>query len=195
MIPGKKYKPEDFVEIGWRYKWLILLPFVVAAAGTVAYTARLPNLYRSETTILVEPPRVQVGIGAVQSTDLQSRLQSITQQVMSRARLERLILDLDLYPDERRDGIMEDVVEQMRSDIITISARVDAIRVGYISRDPRKAQQVAERLGSMFVEENIRSREMQTEGTDQFLESQLEETRRRLELLGSRAPRDLAWLR
>jgi uncharacterized protein involved in exopolysaccharide biosynthesis len=39
---------------------------------------------------------------------------------------------------------------------------------------------VAERLASLFIEENLRDREVLAEGTNQFLEAQLEEARRRL---------------
>jgi uncharacterized protein involved in exopolysaccharide biosynthesis len=39
---------------------------------------------------------------------------------------------------------------------------------------------VTERLASLFIEENLRDREVLAEGTNQFLEAQLEEARRRL---------------
>ena len=39
---------------------------------------------------------------------------------------------------------------------------------------------VSERLASLFIEENLRDREVLAEGTNQFLEAQLEDARRRL---------------
>src|SRR5437762_7359049 len=39
---------------------------------------------------------------------------------------------------------------------------------------------VAERLASMYIDESLRDREVLAEGTNQFLEAQLEDARRRL---------------
>ena len=58
MIPGKKYTPDDVLAILWRRKWLIVIPTVLIAAGTIAYTRTLPNTYRSETLVMIQPPPV-----------------------------------------------------------------------------------------------------------------------------------------
>lgn len=55
MVPGKKYTPEDFLEIACRRKWLIVLPLVLMSAGAVVYSRTLPNVYKSETVVLVVP--------------------------------------------------------------------------------------------------------------------------------------------
>ena len=75
---------------------------------------------------------------------------------------------------------MEDVVERMRNDIEVQPVRGDAFWVAYMSGEPRTAMKVAERLASMFIEENLKDREVLAEGTDQFLEAQLDDARRRL---------------
>ena len=121
---------------------------------------------------------------------LSERLRILQQEVLSRARLERIILDLDLYRDERATGIMEDVVTQMRSKDISVSPPRSAQRrnsdaasfvVGFNAEDPRIAHQVAERLTSLFVDENARQRETIAEGTDQFLTAEVQAARMRLE--------------
>jgi uncharacterized protein involved in exopolysaccharide biosynthesis len=120
-------------------------------------------------------------------TPIEDRIQSISQEILSRARLERIISELNLYPEERKEKTMEDVVAGMRMDIVVNIPRTrtrrdagSSFRVGYSSREPRKAMQVAERLASLFVQENLRDREVMAEGTDEFLESQLEDARQRL---------------
>src|SRR5262249_59404804 len=74
----------------------------------------------------------------------------------------------------------EDVVERMRSDITVDIVKGDAFRVAFSADDPRTAMRVAERLASFFIDESLRDREVLAEGTSQFLESQLEDARRRL---------------
>ena len=181
MLPGKKYTPEDVLHILKRHIWLVLVPFAVVSAAVAVYVRRLPDLYKSETLILVVPPRVPEGfVGTQVSTKLDDRLPAIQQQILSRTRLERIIQDLNLYPEQRRTGIMEDIVQQMRNAIQVTVVRGDAFRVGFTGNDPRTVMKVAERLSTLFIEESSRDREVLIEGTDSFLESQLDQARTRL---------------
>jgi protein tyrosine kinase modulator len=181
MIPGKQYTPELLTQIALRYKWRIILPFVFIATTGSLITHFWPNLYRSDTLILVVPQRVPENyVRSTVTTRIEDRLQSITQQILSRTRLERIIQDFNLYADRRKNEIMEDVVERMRKDIDLEVVKGDAFRVGFSSDDPRTAMRVTERLASFFIDESLRDREALAEGTNQFLESQLEEARRRL---------------
>ena len=76
---------------------------------------------------------------------------------------------------------MEDIVQRMRTQHINIRVQKgDAFSVSYIGRDPRTVMQVTDRLASFFIEESLRDRQVLAEGTNQFLESQLEDARRRL---------------
>jgi polysaccharide chain length determinant protein (PEP-CTERM system associated) len=181
MIPGKQYTPEILLQIVWRHKWRIVLPFLVIAPAASLVTYRLPNLYRSDTLILVVPQRVPESyVRSTVTTRIEDRLQSISQQILSRTRLERIIQDFNLYADRRKTDLMEDVVDRMRKDIDLEVVKGDAFRVSYIASDPRTAMRVTERLASLFIDESLRDREALAEGTDQFLESQLEEARRKL---------------
>jgi polysaccharide chain length determinant protein (PEP-CTERM system associated) len=182
MLPGKKYTPEDILLILRRRFWLLVLPFAVVSATTAVIARRLPNLYRSETVILVVPQRVPENyVKSTVTTRIEDRLNSISQQILSRTRLERVIQDFNLYEQERRTGIMEDIIERMRTSEIHVQVvRGDAFRVSYIGAEPRTVMKVTERLASLFIDENLRDREVLAEGTNQFLESQLEDARRRL---------------
>src|SRR5262249_46639004 len=111
---------------------------------------------------------------------IEDRLATITDQLLSRSRLERIILDLNLYPTERRTGTMDDVVAKMRTDIaIALSGR-ESFRVSYGARDPKVAKVTARRLASLFIEEILRDRKNLAVDTIEFLDSQLEEAKRRL---------------
>ena len=181
MVPGKKYTPEDFLDIARRRIWLIIIPFVLVSTATAIVAKRTPNLYRSETVILVVPQRIPESyVRSTITSRIEDRLQSIGQQILSRTRLERIILDFDLYAGDRRTAPMENVVEIMRRDIEVETVKGDAFKVTYVSGDPKAAMEVTNRLASLFIEENRRDREVLADGTNQFLESQLEDARRRL---------------
>ena len=181
MLPGKVYKPEDVLQVLKSRIWVLLLPFAMIAAGTAVWVRHLPDQYRSETVILVVPQRVPESyVRSTVTTRIEDRLQSLVQQILSRTRLERIVKDFDLYAKERETGIMEDVIEQMRRDIGVEVLRGDSFRISYMGDNPRTVMRVTERLASLFIEENLRDREVLAEDTNQFLEAQLEDARRRL---------------
>lgn len=182
MVPGKRYRPEDLIQIARRRLRMLLVPFVLTLLATPTLSQLLPNRYQSSTTILVVPQRIPESyVRSTVTSSMEERLQSISQQILSRTRLERIIQSFDLYAEERKTGLMEDVVELMREDIgVSVVPRSSAFRVSYTGEDPRTVMRVTERLASLFIEENLRDREVLVEGTNQFLETQLEDARRRL---------------
>lgn len=184
MIPGKKYKPEDFLEAAWRRRWIILLPLVVIAAGTMVYVRGLPDRYNSYATLLIVPQRIpEKYVGSAVTTRIDERVRAISQEIMSRTRLESIVQEFNLYPEERKAMVMEDVVDMMRWRDIgldTRAASAGSFTVSYSYSEPRTAQQVAARLASLFIQENTQDRAVLAELTDEFLGSQLQEAERQL---------------
>jgi polysaccharide chain length determinant protein (PEP-CTERM system associated) len=181
VIPGKQYTPEVILHIAWRRKWLVVLVAIPVATLIALWTYQLANVYQSETLILVVPQRVpEAFVRSTVTTRIEDRLQSISQQIMSRTRLERIIYDFNLYADRRETMLMEDVVELMRKNINVQVVKGDAFRVAFIGNHPQTVMRVTERLASLFIDENLKDRELVAEGTDRFLESQLEEAKTRL---------------
>jgi len=182
VLPGKKYKPEELLWLVWGRKWVVIVPFVVIFTGTVVVAKMIPNRYRSETVILIVPQRVPESyVRSTVTTRIEDRLRSIQQQIISRTRLESIIRDLNLYPSDRERMPMENVVTRMVGDVsVSIVQGADAFRVAYTSDDPKTAMQVTERLASEFTNESLRDREVLATATTDFLQSQLEDARRRL---------------
>jgi polysaccharide chain length determinant protein (PEP-CTERM system associated) len=182
MLPGKKYTPEDILQIIWRHIWFLLVPFAVVSAGTALYARSLPDRYRSEALIMVVPQRVpEAYVRSTVTTRLDDRIRNIREQILSRPRLERIILDLDLYADLRRSGgIMQDVVERMQREVTVTPGQGNTFRIGFTADLPATARQVAQQITSLFMDESSRQRTMQAETTSQFLEAQLEDARSRL---------------
>src|SRR5262245_793937 len=181
MIPGKTYTPEDVVAILKKRVWYLIVPCAVFAAAAAILGKTLPDRYQSEAVVLVVPQQVaQALVRTTVTTNLSTRLQSISQQILSRTRLERLMEEFNLYPEERRAGLMEDAVSQLRTEIKVAVLKGDAFKISYETSTPKVAQQVTARVTSMFIEESLRDRAILAEGTDQFLEVQLDDARRRL---------------
>src|SRR5687767_3455253 len=137
------------MQVVWRRKWLILLPALVIGAIGVGIIRQLPNVYRSESLILVVPQRVPESyVRSTVTARTEDRLQAISQQMRRRTRLEQIITDFNLYAGERASKeLMEDLVERMRTrDIGRDIIKGDAFRVSYQASDPRVAKNVTERL-------------------------------------------------
>jgi uncharacterized protein involved in exopolysaccharide biosynthesis len=160
----------------------VLVPTVACAAVTAAVTPfYLSTRYQSESAILVVPQRVPESYVRPSGTvRIEDRLQSLNQQIMSRTRLERVIKDFNLYETERKTWLMEDIVEKMRSDIDLQVVRGNAFRISFQGDNPRTVMRVTERLASLFIEENLRDREVFAAGTTQFLDAQIKSTREQI---------------
>lgn len=181
MLPGKKYKPEDLLNVLRKRFWLVIVPFALVAAGTAAVARKLPDRYYSQAIVRVVPQQVpDKYVRSPVTENVQDRLTAMQQQAMSRTRLERIITDFNLYPEERRKGIMEDVVQKMHDDITIDILKGDVFRVGYTGSNPRTVQRVAEAIASYFITESEQDRATLAEGTSQFIEAQLEDARKHL---------------
>jgi polysaccharide chain length determinant protein (PEP-CTERM system associated) len=181
VIPGTKYSPEQLVATVLRHRSVIVGGLVLGAAAAIGAATALPKSYRSEAVILVVPQRVpETYVRSTVTTHIEDRLQSISPEILSGTRLEKIIHDVDLYAQERQNMTMEEILELMRRNIKVETIKGDAFRVSYISGDPVQAMEVTKRLASMFIDENLRDRESLAEGTNQFLESQLNDARARL---------------
>jgi len=172
-----------------RRKWIALAIIFACVAGGGILCVVWPESYRSSTLILVESQKIPEDyVKALIGPNIEERLNSIQQQVMSRTLLTQMIQEFDLYPDAvRRDG-NEAVIERLRKDIrvttsATHSARggVDAFAISFAHQNPQLAMKVTAKLASQFIDENLRSREQLVEGASEFIEQELAMAKERLE--------------
>jgi succinoglycan biosynthesis transport protein ExoP len=181
-----------------RRKWLALIIFASVVSGTVTLSRSLPNLYRAAATVLVE--RQQVSEAFVRpsvTAELETRLQTIREDVMSRTRLTDLIVRLELYPELRQDVPLDAIVARMHRDIqlelkgveSAMSGRASTIAftISYGGSQPYTVARVANELARMYVQENTKIREGQASRTAEFLKGQLADARRELDAHDQRA--------
>jgi polysaccharide chain length determinant protein (PEP-CTERM system associated) len=175
--------PDDMFRAVVRRRWIVLIPLAIGLAAAPILARYAPERYRSETLIMVVPQRVPDSYVKPTVTEgVEERLPSITDQILSRSRLERIIQEMDLYKTERAGQVMEDVVAQMRRDVRVgvVAKDGDSFRVSYVSSNAETARKVTERLASLYIEQNLTDRNDQAESTSRFLATQLEDAKRRL---------------
>ncbi|MGI9102770.1 MAG: GumC family protein [Terriglobales bacterium] len=181
---------QDLLPILRRRRWWIIAPLVAGWAITLGITWFLPKKYKSDSLILIQQQRVpEQYVTPNVTSDLQRRLQTMSEQILSRTRLLHIIETFHLYSDKPKSD-QDLLVEQMRKDIslelVTTSkgrreADVTGFRLSYSGSTAQLAQQVNGELVSMFIEENLKTRTQMSEDTTSFLGNQLEDARKKLD--------------
>jgi len=164
-----------------------LLPLLLGWLAVWSASWVLPPRYKSSTLILVEQPTMPENYVVPNiSDDVQTRLQDITTQILSRTRLLVIIDRLHLYNDTRAPVTVEERIDRMRKDIDVELVRdpqkqdVSAFKISYLSGDPHTAQIVTGELTELFISENSKVRAQESVATTEFLEKQLEDARQSL---------------
>jgi succinoglycan biosynthesis transport protein ExoP len=181
--------PEHYLRLILHRKWLVLGTFIVVSAATYVVSSRLPNIYTSSTLILVDPQKVPESyVKSTVTGDLRNRLGTLQQQILSATRLQKIIDTLNLYPTQRKTMAREDVIAMMQKDVsVSIvsnyggSQDLEAFRIGFRGTEARLVAQVANDLATQFIDENLKAREQQSTGTTEFLQNQLQESKKILE--------------
>jgi polysaccharide biosynthesis transport protein len=184
--PKKSINWHDYMALVRRRSWYFLIPFFLGWLVIWSVSWVLPATYRSGTLIIVEQPTVPQDLVKTNiAGSIQDRLQSITQQILSRTRLLHVIEAVGLYPEYRNRLTADDLVEKMRKDIeIELvkaqGEQLSAFNVYYSASSPIVAQLVTSKLTSLFISQNVEVRQQQSQDTTTFLGTQLEEARKTL---------------
>jgi polysaccharide chain length determinant protein (PEP-CTERM system associated) len=193
--------PTDYIDIIKRRKLSLIIPAVAVFLLAVAVALLLPSIYRSEATILIEEQEVPEDfVRAPVASYAEQRLQMIHQRIMSSVRLKEIIDRFDLYRDMRDKLTSEEIIEKMRDHTLMAPISVEvmdrrtgrpgmatiAFSLAYEGKgSPTKIQQVANRLTSLFLDENLRVRVRQTEETAKFLEDEAKRVKHSLDEIES----------
>src|SRR3989454_10594879 len=172
---------EDYWAMLRARRWWILVPVFICWSLVWGVSWLLPATYQSDALILVEQQKVPEHYVVPNVTiGLQDRLQSMTQQILSRTRLQATIDRFHLFqPHTSLMGLIQslDPVEQMRANIkielVQAPGHPDELRafkIQYSAGSPELAQQVNSELTTLFIDENLKSQQQLSENTTAFLD-------------------------
>jgi polysaccharide chain length determinant protein (PEP-CTERM system associated) len=191
MVRNGDINLSDAKRILRRYWWIVALSTVVSTAAGLAGGLSLPKRYTSETMILVEQPAIPTEyVKPIISEDLNRRLASMQQQILSRSRLQPVIEKFDLYPEYKKKLPMDDLVTKLRTAVKispmesmpgTESRQLPGFFVNVEFGSPKLAQQICSEITSMFLEQNTFEREEQAKRTTAFLSQQLDDAKGKLD--------------
>ena len=183
----------EYGKLFLRRKWMIVFSFLSVLFATSVYCVLSPELYKSSISILIIPQTVpQDYVRSTISLQVDQQLATIQQQVMSRTTLTKVMEELHLFVKERKKQTSEDLFAMMRNriEIQVVQGQSrgssEVFSLSFLHENPKVAMQATARLASLFIEENLNTREDQAVGTSEFLESQLRDTKARLEVMEKR---------
>jgi len=170
-----------------RRRWWIISIACFMALATVGLSLRLPDRYSSEAILSVVQQQVSqryVETGATSSPAV--LIQGMARNILSRGRLVAVADELGLYARERRQLTPEGLAERMQKDVdiepLDDAGRNDfrAFKITFTAETPTLAQSAANRLSSLFIEENLKTRGEQAGKTASFVTAELENAKNKL---------------
>jgi len=173
-----------------RYWWILPLSTLFLGSVALGVAVLLPKRFTSQTMVLVEQPTVGPDyVKPVVTEDLNHRLASMKEQILSRTRLQPIIEKFGFYAADRGRVHIEDLVERLRTAIEikpmeptpgTQSRQLPGFYVDVTFDDPLIAQQICTEVTSMVLAQNANERRQQAGETTSFLSKQVEEAKRNL---------------
>ena len=178
-------KPDQILDIIIRGKWIIIIPLCISLTVGLFMTLTANKVYEASTLILVQPQRVPTNyVQSVVTSTISQRISTISQQILSRSNLEKIIDQFGLFADAE-SMYLEDKIASMRKKINVKIERArsgtEAFSISFTGQEPQRVMRIANTLASYFMDENLKVREAQAIGTSEFLDSELEKTKKRLE--------------
>jgi polysaccharide biosynthesis transport protein len=191
-MEDRPFHPLDYVSVLRRRKWWFIVPLCASIVIGTLLALFLPRAYKSEAQIGVTAPALSPELlRGVQSLDAAERQRAISQQLLSQTVLERVVREEQLSPDrpvEQTAQMIRAIVERnivVPRPIGRAEAKngIDSFILGYVDSSPERAQRIANRLATVFVEENSKIRTQRAQNTSEVLGQQLRESEDRLRRL------------
>lgn len=184
----QQFSPRSIVRMVWKHKGAILAG-TIALSGVAAWMIlQLPNVYRAEAVVLVDSQKIpEKYVASTVQVTLQDSVNAISQKVLNINRLQGIIDEFHLYEDERKLKTTDELVQHVRKDLsITLERGLGgghsgAIRISFDGSSATVVAGVVARVTELFVQENLRTREQRAAGTSDFIELQLQQSKKRLE--------------
>ncbi len=190
MVRNGEIGIEDIKRVVRKRWWIVPVCAISCGALSLLVATQLPKKYMSQTLVLVAKPTVPTEyVRPVVTEDLNQRLASMKQQILSRTRLEPVLEKFDIYHEDRKKVSVEDLIERLQAAIEisplepmagTQDRSIAGFNVSVTFNNPQTAQQICTEITSMFMEQNARALEQQAVRTTSFLSQQLDEAKAKL---------------
>ena len=155
--------PKTIIDIVIKRRWIVMIPFFLAMIVGIVLSVKLPRIYEASTLILIQPQKVpQEYVQSLVTSDPGDRISTLSQQILSRTNLEKIIDEFQLYKGPEFENLyVEDKIKNLRESIsVSVSndkrRENDAFTITYQGKDPQQVMQITNTLSTFFIDENLR---------------------------------------
>lgn len=172
-----------------RRRWMwIAVPLLLGPIVGYLVALKLTPVFTSQAFVLVEQQKVpDTFVPSMVTDQLETRLMTMQDQILSNSRLQLLIEQYGLFKKEVGKVPIQELVTRLKSSIKVTTLHPDSLntlRGFYVSVDAdtaASAQQICGRVLSMFMDENLSIRSKRAQETTDFLVTQLQDAKQKLD--------------
>ena len=172
-----------------RYWRLSLAPAVSVMLLLIILSLRLPDYYSADVVIVGQPRKINTGVlKATERGEQEERMDLMLQELLTRANFRSIIETYNLYPENQGLAGREYALKRLHDSIHVTNAvsasgkpLLNTFRVTFKHSDPKTTFDVTNKLSNLFIEGSRISQSTETQGTVEFLDSQLRTARKNLE--------------
>src|SRR5215831_10345493 len=193
MIRNGEITMSEVKRILKKYWWILPLTVISGSALGLGATLMLPKKFTSQSRVQIHEQSVSIELVKPVLTEATNvRLASMQEQILSRTQLQSIIEKLGLYPAERTNVHMEDLVLRLRKAIDVTPAdsslagqnqsrQLPGFYINVTFENPEIAQRVCSEITNKFMEQNVRYMNEKTQQAADFLAQQADEAKRNLD--------------
>ena len=172
-----------------KYWKLALGPSLAVLGVGLVIASRIPSYYQADTLIFMQPQRLASKIIEEQKREeVSERLQALVQEILSRPRLRAIIDRFKLYPEykgvagsERALMKLKAAIEVTQAASLTGAQQLQTFKLSFSHRDADTTFEVIKAVSNLFIEESVYDRRNEVQGTQDFFDAQLADSRKKLE--------------
>ncbi|MEO6237696.1 MAG: Wzz/FepE/Etk N-terminal domain-containing protein [Vicinamibacterales bacterium] len=188
----QSFHPLDYLAAVNRRKWWLIAPLLLSIAAGAGAVVVLPKKYLSKAAIGVQSPTLSADVlRGVSAMDPVERQRAVQQLLLSPTVLDRVIREEKINQSQPSDEVAAGLRRNLAQNIevpptLGLNGRPDPTRgidlfyVGFTDKDPAFAQRIANRVASVFVEENSKVQTSRAENSADVLDQQVNASQARL---------------
>lgn len=165
-----------YIDLFFRRKLFIVTVLLLSLPVGLGIYLRAPKIYQSSS--LVSYQRQKISPNKL-SPDVKAKVRDVvntlTQIVTSRNNLEQIIIELDLYSEQRKKLPIEDVIERFRKNIRVVpSNKGEVFTVFFSGSQPEKVVRATNAIAAKFIEANLKYRHERATDTSSYAKEELQ---------------------
>ncbi len=173
----------------WKHRRLGMLVAWVVGAIAAGMILRIPNQFEASARIYVDTQSIlrPLMTGLAVQPNIEQQIMMLSRTLISRPNLEKLVrmadLDLNINSKAQQEALIDSLTNTLK---IQSLGHDNLYTISHRDPDPVKAQRVVQALVSIFIESSLGDKRQDTDSARKFLEEQIRNYEKKLELAENR---------